>query len=328
MSWKNSSDVFSREALPMKPKVLVIAGPTASGKTSLGIRLAKALNGEIVSADSMQVYRSMPIATAQPTAEEMQGIPHHLMAFLAPCEPFSVARFQSLALACIHEILSRGKVPILVGGTGLYIDAVVRNTQFLDCEPTPLREKLDADLASLGADAMLQRLREVDPETAASLHVNDSKRILRALELYETTGSTMSQQRAGSHTQESPYSFCKLLLCAEDRAILYQRIEQRVDQMLEQGLLQEAEAFFKLENTSTAKQAIGYKELKPYFDGECSLETAVERLKMETRRYCKRQLTWFRRYDDFFCLPIDRMEPQELFETALLHCQTFLGEQT
>ena len=309
----------------MKPNVIVVAGPTASGKTALGIRLAKALDGEIVSADSMQVYRSMPIATAQPTLEEKQGIPHHLMAFLDPWEPFSVAKYQSLAFDCIGDILSRAKVPILVGGTGLYIDAVVRNTRFLDCEPTPVRAELEKELQTDGADALLERLRNVDPETAAALHVNDTKRIIRALELYESTGLTMSEQRAQSHCEESPYAFCKLLLCADDRSVLYRRIDQRVDQMLSDGLLQEAKAFCDLENASTAKQAIGYKELKPYFDGECSLEAAVERLKMETRRYCKRQLTWFRRYDDFLPLPIDRMTSQQLFETALHHCQTFFG---
>lgn len=310
----------------MNAKVLVIAGPTASGKTTLGIQLAKALNGEIVSADSMQVYQSMQIATAQPTKEEMQGVPHHLIAFLEPWEPFSVAKYQSLAFDCINDILSRGKVPILVGGTGLYIDAVVRNTQFLDCEPTSLRAELENELQQKGAEAMLQRLREVDPETAENLHVNDAKRILRALELYESTGCTMSQQRALSHTIGSPYSFCKLLLCAEDRSVLYRRIEQRVDQMLAAGLIQEAKEFFALENASTAKQAIGYKELKPYLDGECTLEEAVDRLKIETRRYCKRQLTWFRRYDDFHTLPIDRMSPQQLFDSALQLCQNFLGE--
>ena len=312
----------------MKQKVIVIAGPTASGKTSLGIRLAKALGGEIVSADSMQVYRSMPIATAQPTAEEMLGVAHHLIGFLQPSEPFSVAKYQALAFECINGILSRGKMPILVGGTGLYIDAVMQNTQFLACEPTPLRLRLEQELHSYGAEHMLQRLRDIDPETAASLHVNDTKRIIRALELDESTGRTLSEQRAQSHTQDSPYAFCKLLLCADDRAVLYDRIDQRVDKMLAGGLVNEAKAFFALAQAATAKQAIGYKELKPYLDGECSLETAVQRLKTETRRYCKRQLTWFRRYDDFIALPIDRLSPQALYETALQYCQTFLGEQT
>lgn len=311
----------------MKPKVLLVAGPTAGGKTALGVKLAKALNGEIVSADSMQVYKGMAIATAQPDEEEKQGVPHHLMAFLDPWEPFSVAKYQALAYNCIREIHSRGKLPILVGGTGLYIDAVVRNTRFLDCEPTLLRAQLEEDLKTLGPQAVYRRLCEVDPETAAGIHVNDAKRILRALELFETTGKTMTDQRVFSHTQESPFDFCKFLLCAADRSVLYARIDRRVDRMLSDGLLDEARAFFSLENASTAKQAIGYKELKPYFDGDCSLEAAVSHLKTETRRYCKRQLTWFRKYDDYHRLFIDLQTPEALFGSALYLSQRFIGEK-
>ena len=310
----------------MKPKVLVVAGPTASGKTALGVALAKALDGEVVSADSMQVYRGMRIATAQPTLQEMQGVPHHLMAFLDPAEPFSVAKYQALAVSCINDILARGKVPILVGGTGLYIDAVVRNTRFIDCEPTQNRARLERELAEFGAEAMLKRLQEIDPETAATLHTNDSKRILRALELYESTGLTMSEQREQSHVEDSPFAFCKFLLCAEDRQVLYDRINRRVDLMLADGLIGEARRFFSLPTAATAKQAIGYKELKPYLDGVCTLEEATQRLKMETRRYCKRQLTWFRRYDDYHLLYIDRMTPKKLFASALEISESFLGE--
>ena len=311
----------------MKGKVLVVAGPTASGKTSLGVQLAKALDGEIVSADSMQVYRGMEVATAQPTAEEMQGIPHHLMGFLEPDEPFSVAKYQSLAFRCIDDILSRGKVPILVGGTGLYIDAVVNNTQFLDSPASSKREELEAQLAAEGAQTMLDRLRAIDPETAQALHINDTKRILRALELYETTGFTISEQRERSHQEESPYLFCKFLLCANDRQYLYDRINCRVDQMLSNGLLEEAKAFFALKKAATSKQAIGYKELYPYLNGECSLEQAIEKLKMETRRYCKRQLTWFRKSTDYMKLEIDLLSPKELILTAKTKSQLFLGEK-
>ena len=311
----------------MKGKVLVVAGPTASGKTSLGVRLAKALDGEIVSADSMQVYRGMPIATAQPTEAEKEGVAHHLMGFLSPDAPFSVAKYQALAFQCIEDILSRGKVPILVGGTGLYIDAVVNNTQYLDSPAAPRRETLEAQLAAEGAQAMLERLRKIDPETAKMLHINDTKRIVRALELYEATGMTMSKQRELSHTQESPYAFCKFLLCAKDRQVLYERINRRVDQMLSDGLLEEAKTFFALKNAATSKQAIGYKELYPYLIGECTLEQAAEKLKMETRRYCKRQLTWFRKSADYIRLEIDSLSPEDLFLAAKRQSQLFLGEK-
>ena len=327
MSWKSNLAEFSKKGTRMKPKVLIVAGPTASGKTSLGVELAKALEGEVISADSMQVYRRMRIATAQPTREEMQGIPHHLMAVVEPWESFSVAKFQTLATACIRDIHSRGKVPILVGGTGLYIDAILNNTQFLDCEETPLRASLEQELAARGAEALHAQLEKIDPETAAAVHINDTKRILRALELYEATGQTMSQQREQSHTLPSPFAFCGLLLCAEDREILYERINRRVDCMMEDGLLDEARAFFALENAATSKQAIGYKELKPYLDGVCGLQQAVERLKMETRRYCKRQLTWFRRYTGFYRLYLDRMPPGDLLKTARNISQAFLGDQ-
>ena len=310
----------------MKPSVLVVAGPTASGKTALGVALAKRLGGEVISADSMQIYRHMAIATAAPTKEETQGIAHHLIGFLEPWEPFSAAKYQALCLQRIEEIRSRGKLPILVGGSGLYINTVVDNTSFLDCEPTSFRASLAKQAEKRGGAAMLEELRKVDPETASHLHENDLRRILRALELYYATGETMTRQRDLSHLKESPYAFCILGLDASDRKFLYDRINRRVDLMLEAGLLEEAKAFFNLPQAATAKQAIGYKELAPYFNGTCSLEEAIEKLKMETRRYAKRQLTWFRKRSDVHWLMIDQESKEDLVNHAVKIYEAFLGE--
>ena len=300
-----------------KPLIPVIVGPTASGKTSLSIELAKKLNGEIVSADSMQIYKKMDIATAKPTDDEMQGIPHHLIDFLEPGEEFSVALYKEKAIAAIEDILSRGRLPVVVGGTGLYVDTLIKNTEFLDYEKSDIRQKLEKRNEEEGTRKLLDELAEIDSVAASKLHLNDVKRIIRALEVYYSTGKTISEQCELSHINESPYDWCLICLDATDRQVLYDRINLRVDIMLDMGLIKEAKAFYCSDISSTAKQAIGYKELKPYLDGLVTLDQATEKLKMETRRYAKRQLTWFRRYENINWLYIDTLTKEELLSAAL-----------
>jgi len=282
-----------------KPSVLVIVGPTASGKTALAVECAKKLDGEIVSADSMQIYKGMSIATAKPTKEEMQGIPHHLIDFVDVSSQYSVAQYVADAEKCCRDIISRGKLPIIAGGTGLYVDSFVNNIRFSEAESDEaLRKSLAGQLKAEGAEKMLERLSEIDPEYAAKLHPNNEKRIIRAFEIYTLTGKTPTEAAAESRTEPSRYSFCFVGINYKDRDVLYDRINRRVDLMMENGLLKEAKSYYDLPKKSTASQAIGYKELKPYFDGEISLEQAVENLKIGTRHYAKRQLTWFRRNED------------------------------
>ncbi|MBQ8503752.1 MAG: tRNA (adenosine(37)-N6)-dimethylallyltransferase MiaA [Clostridia bacterium] len=300
-----------------KPLIPVIVGPTASGKTSLSIEIAKKIGGEIVSADSMQIYENMDIATAKPTVAEMQGIPHHLIGFLSMGENFSVAAYKQKAMLCIKDIISRGKTPVVVGGTGLYVDTLVNNTEFLDYEKSDIREKLEKKAEQEGIGTLLSELSEVDPETAARLHFNDAKRIIRALEVYYSTGKTITEQCELSHRHESEYDWCLIGITAEDRQFLYDRINHRVDLMVKNGLIEEAESFFASNCSKTAKQAIGYKELKPYFDGLVTLDEALEKLKMETRRYAKRQLTWFRRNEKINWLKTDMLSKEQLIESAL-----------
>ncbi len=299
-----------------KPLVVVVLGPTASGKTSLGIEIAEKFGGEIVSADSMQIYENMDIATAKPTPDEQARVRHHLIGFVPMGEGFSVAKYKEKATEAIEDILSRGKLPVVVGGTGFYIDTLVKNTEFFDYEDSDIRAKLEARLEKEGIDALYAELSEIDPETAGRLHINDTKRILRALEVYYLTGKTISEQDELSHLNESKYSWCLIGLRAEDRQFLYDRINLRVDKMFTEGLIEEAESFFDSEVSSTAAQAIGYKELKPYLDGLVSLDEATEKLKMETRRYAKRQLTWFRRNKEIHWLNIDRLTADELISEA------------
>lgn len=279
-----------------KIKVIAVVGPTASGKTSLAVKIAKAVGGEVVSADSMQIYKGMNIATAKPTPEETDGIPHHLIDFLDPSEPYSVAQYVSDAQKCILDIVSRGKVPVITGGTGLYVDSLLNGIDFgVVPDHSETRRKLAERAEKEGAAALLDELRTVDPETAAGLHENNVGRIIRALEVWVLTGSTISEQKRKSREKGSVYDALYLWLDYGDRQILYDRIDRRVDIMLDMGLLDEAKKYIALGEETTAKQAIGYKELKPYFKGECSLEEAVENLKKETRHYAKRQMTWFRR---------------------------------
>lgn len=299
-----------------KPQVAVIVGPTASGKTSLAIEIAKKFGGEIVSADSMQIYKGMDIATAKPTREEMQGIPHHLISIVEPTENFSVNDFKIRAEAAVDSILSKGGLPVVAGGTGFYVDTLINNTEFLDYEKNTVRQQLEKRAADEGIEALYAELEKVDAETAARLHINDEKRIIRALEVYLSTGKTIAEQCRLSHLHESKYNFCVIGINALDRQLLYDRINRRVDLMLEAGLLKEAEEFFSCEASATAKQAIGYKELKPYFDGICSLEQAVEKLKTETRRYAKRQLTWFRKRENINWIYIDGKSKDQIVQQA------------
>lgn len=310
-----------------KKPLIVIAGPTASGKTSLGVEVCKEFSGEVISADSMQIYKGMDIATAKPTKEEIQGIPHHMTDFLPVDESFSVADFQRLAAEFADEIYSRNHLPVIVGGTGLYIDSFVNNTKLTET-PTDqvLRQKLFDRAQNEGAGALLEELRAIDPEYAENLHENNIKRVVRALELWYSGGKTMTEQNKESHSRPSPYDVCYICLDVKEREYLYDRINKRVDKMLEDGLLEEAKSFSSFGPTSA--QAIGYKELKPYFDGEKNLDGAIEALKQSTRRYAKRQLTWFRRRADAHRLYIDEYKnPDELKQSAFETIKTFLNRE-
>lgn len=276
----------------------IIAGPTASGKTSVAVALAKRLNGEVVSADSMQIYDEIHIGTARPLADEMQGVSHHLLGFLPLSEAYSVARYIEDADRAFREIFARGHTPILCGGTGLYIQSFSENIRFFSQEPNEdLRAQLKERAAVQGGDVLLEELRAVDPETAARLHVNDLHRIVRALEVFHTTGQTISEQARLSKAEPSPYDRCLFLLNYRDRDVLYERIERRVEQMLDDGLLDEARCVYNDTPRATVLQAIGYKELVPYLRGETTLADAVAQLKIGTRHYAKRQLSWFNRME-------------------------------
>lgn len=310
-----------------KPLVVVVVGPTASGKTSLAIEIARKFDGEIVSADSMQIYKNMNIATAKPTKDELAAVRHHLIGFLDVNEEYSVASFKNDALSTVRDILSRGKLPVVCGGTGLYIDTLIKNTVFFEHGKTDVRAELESTADKEGTEAVLQRLREVDPEAADKLHINDRKRIIRALEVYLTTGKTITEQERLSHLEESEFEWCVIGLTAKNRSVLYDRINRRVDMMLSDGLLSEAQAFFDSEYSVTARQAIGYKELKPYLDGFVSLDEATEKLKMETRRYAKRQLTWFRRNEKINWINIDDTDGKSLIGIASDIIKNYSGDK-
>lgn len=299
-----------------KPLVAVVVGPTASGKSALAVEIAKEFGGEVVSADSMQIYKGMDIATAKPTNDEMQGIPHHLISIVEPSDSFSVNEFKIKATEAIEAILSKNKLPVVAGGTGFYIDTLINNTEFLDHEKNDIRDTLEKRAEEKGISELYEELEKIDPKAAQKLHENDVKRIIRALEVFYSTGKTITEQERLSHLEESPYRFCIIGINANDRQVLYDRINLRVDLMVEAGLIKEAEEFFSMPVSATAKQAIGYKELKPYFDGECTLGEALEKLKMETRRYAKRQLTWFRKRENINWIYIDGKSKDEIFAEA------------
>lgn len=300
-----------------KIPVVAVVGPTASGKTGLAVEICKRFNGEAVSADSMQIYKGMDIATAKPTVEEMGGIKHHCMDFLDNTESFSVADYQALAYECIRQINSERKLPVVVGGTGLYVDTLLNNIRLSEDSYNPeLREKLFKRLKKEGAAVLIEEYEKIDPVYAQKLHENNAKRIVRAFEVWYSTGTTMTEQLELSK-RESPYDVCYIGLDAKNRDVLYERINHRVDIMIEKGLVDEAREYLSNANGSTSAQAIGYKELKPFFDGAISLEKAVENLKQSTRRYAKRQLTWFRRNECINWLYIDNYQDAGmLFEQA------------
>ena len=284
--------------MPDSRPILVIVGPTASGKTRLAVELAQRHGGEVVSADSMQIYRRMDIGTAKPTREEMGGIPHYMIDVASPWEDFSVARYVEMASACVDEILSRGKLPIVAGGTGLYVDSLLSGRTFAAFSPeSPLRRELEAELAEKGGQAMLDALAQADPEAAAHLHPNDHKRIVRALEVYRSTGKTISQHNRETQSLPPRYRALTIGLTFQRREDLWARINRRVDQMAAAGLEREVRGLLSsgLSPACTAMQAIGYKEFAAAVEGDMSWGEAEELVKLRSRQYAKRQLTWFRR---------------------------------
>ncbi len=279
-----------------KSKVIVICGPTASGKTALSIELAKRINGEVVSADSMQIYKDMDIGSAKVTKEEMQGIKHYLVDCVSPDERYSVANYKLDAKKAIEEILKKGKTPIVVGGTGLYIDALIYEIEYQDIKINEsYRKELESIKQNQGLEVLYERAVKIDPEAMKKISPNDSKRIMRVLEIYEATGKNKTEQEAESRLKEIPYNY-KVFAITMDREKLYERINKRVDIMIENGLIEEVkELLKKYKEFPTAMQALGYKEVKEYLDGKLTKQEMIDKIKQESRRYAKRQLTWFRK---------------------------------
>ncbi len=278
-------------------RLICIAGPTASGKTALAVQLAQALDGEVISCDSMQVYRRMDIGTAKPTAEEMDGVVHHMLDVADPDEEFSVSRYCELADPIVQDVLARGRTAIVAGGTGLYMDALMRGNSFAPCPSTGVRAHLEMQADRDGMEAMLARLQSIDPESAARLHLSDRKRVLRALEVYYETGETISDHNRRTQAIPPKYRPVWLALTDAARADLYGRIDRRVEAMLARGLLDEIRALLDsgIPEKCTALQAIGYKEFIAALHGQCTVEEAAAQVQLSSRHYAKRQLTWFRR---------------------------------
>lgn len=286
--------------------LICVVGPTASGKTSLAVGLAKTFDAEVLSFDSMQLYRGMDVATAKPTQEEMQGVPHHMIDCVDPQEKFSVARYKECAEQIIADIRRRGRNVVMVGGTGLYLDTLLKNIEFLDTDDDgTVRRELQAECSEKGAEAMYEELKSIDPEYASKINSNNVKRVLRALEVYRLTGYTMSYQIEQSRNTPPKYQSILIGLNARDRNVLYERINRRVDLMVENGLLDETREYLQSNVGATAAQAIGIKEMIPYVQGKAGLEDCKEKLKLDTRHYAKRQLTWFRRNPAVHWLYID-----------------------
>lgn len=308
-----------------KIPVLVIVGPTASGKTSLAVEMCKRFNGEVVSADSMQIYKDMQIGTAKPTESEKEGIPHHLLDFLNPEESFSVAQYVQMASEKIKDIHSRGKLPVIAGGTGLYINSLIDASLFdAPSQDEELRKELEDYLNKNGAIALHEMLRECDEKAAEKIHPNNTGRVIRAIEVYKVTGKTISQWQSESKNTQSIYRPCMIGLTCKDRQKLYDRINLRVDIMLKDGLLDEVKSFYEKGYSGTAAQAIGYKELYSYLEGNTSLEDAVNILKQQTRRYAKRQLTWFKRDERINWLYRDEDDWQNIIAKSQKIVEDFL----
>lgn len=306
-------------------RIICIAGPTASGKTALSIALAEELNGEVISCDSMQIYKGMDIGTAKPTQEERKDIPHHMLDVAEPWEDFSVSRYCEMATPIVEDILARGKTAIIAGGTGLYMDALIRGNAFAPYPSTGRREELEAQADREGIESILCKLKEVDPDSAARLHISDRKRIIRAMEVYLETGETITAHN--EKTKAIPPRFSPVWFALEDenRQDLYDRIDRRVDLMLEQGLIAEIKGLLQkgIPAKCTAMQAIGYKEFLSALSGEISLQVAAEQVKQASRHYAKRQLTWFRRNKDICWLC---RAPGEGTKEILSRARQHLGE--
>ena len=279
-----------------KNKVIVICGPTASGKTALSIALAKQIHGEIVSCDSMQIYKDMDIGTAKPTLEEMQGIKHYLIGYVSPEERYSVADYKTDAKKAIKEIIEKGKMPIVVGGTGLYLDSLIYEIEYQDIKlDEEYRKKLEEEVEQNGLEVLYERAKQIDEKAIEKISPNDKKRILRILEIYHATGKTKTEQEIESRRKEVEYDY-QVYALDWDRQKLYDRINKRVDMMIEQGLIEEVKHILdKYATFPTAMQGLGYKEVVEYLKGSLTREEMIEKIKMETRRYAKRQLTWFRK---------------------------------
>ena len=298
-------------------RIVVVAGPTASGKTAFAVQLAQHLGGEVVSADSIQIYKELNIASAKPTEEEKQGIPHHMLDFLSPFDRFSVADYVKEAKICIDGILQREHLPIVAGGTGLYISSLVDNVEFAEGEmDTKVRERLWQEAEEKGIEPLYERLKTIDPVAAENIHPNNQKRVVRALEIFETTGLTLTEQNKRSKLIPSPYEPFMVMLCPP-RELLYERIEKRVDNMITEGLFDEAKALKEmgLSRELQSMQGIGYKEVFDYLDGSISREECIEEIKKATRRYAKRQLTWFRRDERYLWInPLEEGALQKILE--------------
>jgi len=311
-------------------KMLAVVGPTASGKSDLAIWLCKKYGGEVVSCDSMQIYKRMNIGTAKPTKEEMQEVKHHLIDFLEPGTEYSVSDYVADAEKCVNDLESRGILPVFCGGTGLYIDSFVSGVKFSEFENDPaVRKKLEDEFHDSGIEGIYNRLSIVDPEIAKSVDIHNTKRVIRALEVYETTGITMTEWNKRSKINADKKECLIVGLDYEDRQTLYNRIDMRVDLMLDKGLLEEAKKLYDegLFNTKTASQAIAYKEFLPYFKGEEGLENCVEVLKRNSRRYAKRQLTWFRRNKDICWIFKDGKTMDDILNEVFVITDQYFSEE-
>ena len=306
----------------MKDNLIILTGPTAVGKTALSIRLAKALNAEIISADSMQVYRRMNIGTAKITKEEMDGVTHHLIDILEPKASFNAFLFKELACKAIKEIQSRGHVPLIVGGTGFYIQTVLYDIEFADSdEEYGIRSELMKLYEEQGAQYMHDMLEQIDPQYAAEVHYNNVKKVIRAIEFYKQTGERMSEHNACQRQRSSPYNFAYFVL-NDDRQILYDRIDKRIDRMLEEGLVDEVRSLMAegLDRSLVSMQGLGYKEIASYLSGEISMEEAVYILKRDTRHFAKRQLTWFRREKEVTFVELDKLQSKDAAFEFMIEC--------
>ncbi len=310
----------------MKKKAIVVVGATASGKTALGVHIAKKFNGEVISADSMQIYKGMDIATAKPTTEEMDGVKHHLIDFVDVKSQYSVSNYCDDAKIVFDSVISNNKLPVIVGGTGLYIDSFLSNTKFLeDASSDTIKQALLLEAEKNGIESLYEQLKVIDPDAAKNIHPNNTVRVVRALEIYKTTGKTLTEQNKLSHAVESDIEPLYIGINYSDRENLYNRINMRVDLMLEAGLLEEANEFFKLNPSKTAFNAIGYKELKPFIDGDLSFAVCVENLKRETRRYAKRQITWFKRNKNINWVFADTQSREEMLNSVDKLVNNYLG---